>query len=122
MKIKQIAKIQNGQDGAIFGNQLFRFNTRGDSVVYDLSEMDPDNVKELQPIGRFVLDKSELIVPHSNAVSFGAEYFDPSDEYPLLYTNIYNNYANKVSLSVYCKSVMEVKICEYEPTWNLSWG
>ena len=94
MKIKQIAKIQNGQDGAIFGNQLFRFNTRGDSVVYDLSEMDHDNVKELQPIGRFVLDKSELIVPHSNAVSFGAEYFDPSDEYPLLYTNIYNNYAN----------------------------
>lgn len=93
MKIEQIAKIQGGQDGAVWKDELFRFNTKGECVVYDLTEIDACNVKELTPIGGFVLDKADIIAPHSNAVFFGTEFFDQSDEYPLLYANVYNNYA-----------------------------
>ena len=93
MKIKQIAKISSGQDGAIRNNQLFRFDTRGKCFVYDLLDIDANSVKELEPIGSFVLDKAELIVPHSNSVCWGTEFYDPNDEYPLLYSNVYNNYA-----------------------------
>ncbi len=94
MKIKQIAKISGGQDGAIWKDQLFRFDSRGKCFVYDLLDIEADKVKELEPFGTFLLDKADLIAPHSNAVSWGTEFFDPSDEYPLLYSNVYNNYAN----------------------------
>ena len=93
MKIKQIAKISGGQDGVIRKDQLFRFDHRGKCFVYDLRDIEADTVKELEPFGSFVLDKAELIAPHSNAVSWGRDFFAPSDEYPLLYSNIYNNYA-----------------------------
>ncbi|MBQ3075583.1 MAG: hypothetical protein IJC26_05900, partial [Clostridia bacterium] len=41
----------------------------------------------------FSLDKAELVCPHCNAVFFGKERLDPSDEFPLLYANVYNNYS-----------------------------
>lgn len=93
MKIKPIAKISGGQDGAIWKNQLFRFDNRGKCFVYDLNDVEEDILKELELLGSFVLDKADLIAPHSNAVSWGTEFFDPGDEYPLLYSNIYNNYS-----------------------------
>lgn len=93
MIIKQIAKISGGQDGAIYNNHLFRFDTRGNCQVYDLLDIEKDAVKKLEPIGSFILDKAELIVPHSNSVCWGTEFYAPNDEYPLLYSNIYNNYA-----------------------------
>ena len=93
MKIKKIAKISAGQDGAIIHDQLFRFDTRGNCFVYNLLDIEEDNAKELTPIGSFVLDKSEIIVPHSNSVCWGTDYYDENDEYPLLYSNVYNNYA-----------------------------
>lgn len=74
-----------GQDGAIFGDMLFRFNTRGGCVVYSLEKR--------QTIAEFTLDKADVLAPHSNAVCFGTERIMPDDEFPLLYTNIYNNYA-----------------------------
>ena len=94
MKINQIAKISPGQDGAIWKNQLFRFDDCGKCSVYDLRDIENGILSPLVPIGSFVLDKSDLIVPHSNAVSWGIEFFAPGDEYPLLYSNIYNNYAD----------------------------
>ena len=42
-----------------------------------------------------MLDGIDRIVPHSNSVVFGNEYYNSEDEFPLLYTNIYNNYAKK---------------------------
>ena len=93
MKIKQIAKITEGQDGVIFGNELFRFKHRGKCVVYDLGEIELDRVKELTPTTTFMLDKVDLIAPHSNSVCFGTEYYAEGDEFPLLYSNVYNNYA-----------------------------
>ena len=71
-----------GQDGAIYGDELFRFESDGTCTVYSLSAM--------EIIGRFELDKRNILKPHSNSVSFGA---DTGDGYPLLYTNIYNNYS-----------------------------
>lgn len=90
MNIKLAGKISGGQDGAIWGQYLFRFNEAGKCVVHDLR----DNLRE---ISQFVLDKNDILSPHSNAVMFGREYFSPDDEFPLLYTNIYNNYATAVN-------------------------
>ena len=95
MKIKQIAKTQGGQDGAIYGNHMFRFNTKGICRVYDISSLNEkkDEIIEFSPIAEFTLDRAEEIVPHSNAVVFGYELYEEGDEFPLLYSNIYNNYA-----------------------------
>lgn len=94
MKISKVANIIGGQDGAIYGSELFRFNTKGDCYVFDLKDIDKENVNSLEPISSFKLDKSDLVVPHSNAVCFGSDYFEKGDTYPLLYSNIYNNYNN----------------------------
>ena len=89
MEIKTLSKIIGGQDGAIYKNYLFRFSSRGGCTVYDLSAL----CAEPAPIAEFKLDGSELVVPHSNSVIFGNEFFAPEDEFPLLYSNVYNNYA-----------------------------
>ena len=83
---KKLGKINTGQDGAIYGGCLFRFGANGPCWVYD--------VETLEEIGRFTLDKADIILPHSNAVCFGPEFYAPRDEFPVLYTNIYNNYAS----------------------------
>ena len=74
-----------GQDGAIFGDYLFRFDAKGNCTVFSVSEQ--------RQVSTFLLDRAELIVPHSNAVCFGSRFYEEADEFPLLYTNIYNNYA-----------------------------
>ncbi|MBE6610620.1 MAG: hypothetical protein E7634_08120 [Ruminococcaceae bacterium] len=82
-------------DGAIYGDLMFRFNSKGSCKVYELSELrnESNSVIELAPISEFTLDRAEEIVPHSNAVVFGNEFYAEGDEFPLLYSNIYNNYA-----------------------------
>ncbi len=95
MNIKKIAKIRSGQqDGAIFGDYLFRFNAKGLGCVYQMSALlasTPD--AEAEELSTFLLDRADEICPHSNAVIFGNQYFEEGDEFPLLYSNIYNNYA-----------------------------
>ena len=76
----------NGQDGAIWGGNLFRFDAKGNCHVFDL--------QTLAPVAEFTLDKAQIIAPHSNAVSFSNQYYADGDEYPILYTNIYNNYSS----------------------------
>ncbi len=87
--------MKSGQDGAIFKNYIFRLDQRGVGSVYDISTLDFDAAEpsDISPICIFTLDKAEKILPHSNSVSFGGEYFEEGDEFPLLYSNIYNNYA-----------------------------
>ncbi len=93
MKIRHVANIAKGhQDGAIWGNYLFCFNSKGLCRVYDLKEIG-EVPQDLTVIATFTLDGAERVVPHSNAVVFGAEYYEEGDEFPLLYSNIYNNYA-----------------------------
>ncbi|MBQ8525937.1 MAG: hypothetical protein IJ460_04390 [Clostridia bacterium] len=97
MKITHIANIRGGQDGAVFGDWLFRMNTDGTCTVYnfnDLDDKDISKITDIDPVSAFVLDRADEIVPHSNAVMFGNEYYSAEDEFPLLYSNIYNNYAN----------------------------
>ena len=69
MEIKKIGKIGGGQDGAIWGDELFRFDARGNCAVYDLASLaGADADSELAPLARFTLDRAEEIAPHSNAV------------------------------------------------------
>lgn len=96
MKINPIAKICRGQDGAIWGDYLFRFDSKGNCHVYDLTNI--PTLKEesfLTELTTFSLDKTEIIAPHSNSVMFGNEFYCAGDEFPLLYSNIYNNYAKQ---------------------------
>ena len=93
MKIQHVANIVGGQDGAIFGDELFRFDHKGNGKVYNLRDLNPQEVCDLTPTATFVLDRADVLVPHANAVCFGTERYEPGDFYPLLYSNIYNNYA-----------------------------
>lgn len=81
---RKIGNIGPAQDGAAFGGYLFHLNVDGRCQVYSM----PD----LSPVSSFTLGNTDIIVPHSNAVCFGSERYAEEDEFPLLYTNVYNNY------------------------------
>lgn len=91
--LTKLATSKYGQDGAIFGNTLFRFDHLGNCSVYDIEELLSGGERSLSPISEFTLDRADEITPHGNAVCFGSEYYTEGDEFPLLYNNIYNNYA-----------------------------
>lgn len=93
MKIRKIGQIGGGQDGAIYNGILFRFDHLGNGAAFDLSKVGEGQV--LSPFATFVLDKSDILAPHSNAVFFGTHFYEEGDEFPLLYSNIYNNYHDK---------------------------
>lgn len=87
MKYQYLFDTFSGQDGAICNGYLFRFNHKGYCQVYDME------ARTL--ISSFELDRCSELAPHSNAVCFGTQYFCEGDEFPLLYTNIYNNYSKE---------------------------
>ncbi len=89
---KQIGNICQGQDGCIWENTLFRFGGDGRCWVYDLNDLAPLADGEARCIATFRLDRADELCPHSNSVCFGNERFSPDDEFPLLYTNLYNAY------------------------------
>jgi hypothetical protein len=93
---KSLGNICQGQDGCIFENLIFRFGGDGSCRVYDLNNLapTPEN-NEAKCIASFNLDKFEKLCPHSNSVCFGKEKFSDDDEFPLLYTNLYNTYDGK---------------------------
>ncbi len=82
---RQTFSVKGGQDGSIFGDYLFRFDARGRGIVYSM--------KNGEKLADFTLDKSDILCMHSNAVDFSPHRYDTSDDFPLLYTNIYNNYS-----------------------------
>lgn len=91
MKFEHISKIADGrQDGAIFGDYLFSFNHKGECTVYKMEDV---LIGNSEPFSEFSLDKT--LIPHSNSVTFGNDFYYENDEFPCLYTNIYNNYANE---------------------------
>lgn len=97
MKLTQIGKMSYGaQDGAIWGDYVFRFNADGQCRVFDARPLDTaaeDAPVDLPLLASFAVNPAEPLVPHFNAVVFGTEYYADGDEFPLLYANIYNNYA-----------------------------
>lgn len=96
MIIKRTAQVQGGQDGAFFGDFMFRFDSLGSCRVYNAKELlnKREDVTELLPIAEFKFNANDALIPHCNAVCFGNERFCENDEFPLLYANVYNNYAN----------------------------
>ncbi len=93
MEAKLVAKICSGQDGAIWGGFFFRFQSNGECFVYELERLLAAEGAMMEPFSAFRLDKVEILMSHSNSVSFGNAYAEEQDEFPLLYTNIYNSYA-----------------------------
>lgn len=97
MKITEIAKVKSGsQDGAIWADYLFRINKFGKMCVYDMKSLSG----EVEPIAELYLDRCEELAPHSNSVVFGNEYYAEGDEFPLLYSNVYNNLKNEENKEV----------------------
>ena len=95
MKAEFFSKIiGDRQDGAISNGYLFSLNHNGECTVYETKTLGKLKGDEAEIFAEFVLDENAKLVPHSNSVMFGNEYYDEKDEFPLLYTNIYNNYAN----------------------------
>ena len=95
MKVEFFSKIiGDRQDGAISNGYLFSLNHKGKCTVYETKTLGKLKGDEAEIFAEFVLDENAKLVPHSNSVMFGNEYYDEKDEFPLLYTNIYNNYAN----------------------------
>jgi len=92
MKITKLATVASAQDGAIWGGYLFHFSTYGFCRVYCMDDI--RNGGKVDAVSSFTLDKADVLAPHSNAVFFGSEYYSDGDEFPLLYSNIYNNFAN----------------------------
>lgn len=95
MNIKKVAKMKGWQDGAIYGSEMFRFDHKGNCCVYNTADLMSGEVIDLTPIAEFRLDRADVIAPHSNAVCFGCDFYEEGDSYPLLYANIYNNYASQ---------------------------
>ena len=99
MRLIQVATLSKGeslQDGAFFGDMLFRFDSYGCGKVYDSTALgNSDESVTLPLIGSISLISGDGKAPHSNSVVFGAQYYDASDEFPLLYSNVYNNYSNQ---------------------------
>ncbi len=85
-KYTNLGSIGAWQDGAIFGGKLFVLNGGGSGAVYDLSTA--------AKLCSFTLDKTDVLKPHANSVCFGSTYYAAGDKYPLLYVNVYNNYAS----------------------------
>lgn len=94
-KYRKTADIAGGQDGAIYNGLLFRFNGKGECHVHDMNDLEPCPNGRAKVYASFTLDRTDEIAPHSNSVCFGKEKFEEEDEFPLLYTNIYNNYDGK---------------------------
>lgn len=86
---EHIWDINSGQDGAIYGDYLFRFDHNGSCRVYSMTKK--------QKVSTFMLDQLDVVTPHSNAVCFGSEFYEAGDEFPLLYSNIYNNYSREAN-------------------------
>ncbi|MBQ4605591.1 MAG: hypothetical protein IJB15_02725 [Clostridia bacterium] len=96
MKLTHRAHMAFGaQDGAFFGDYMFRFNADGRCRVFDARPLDSSagEIAELPLLTEFHTDPADPVVPHFNAVVFGNEYYAPGDAFPLLYANLYNNYA-----------------------------
>ena len=75
----------NYQDGCIYNDVLFLFSSNGLCTIF--------NISNKQMICSSQLPTYKGYCPHSNSVSFGKKFCD-TDTYPLLYSNIYNNYPN----------------------------
>ncbi len=104
LQIEKVAVLQDGghpdagQDGAFCGDYMFRFDADGTAWAFDARPLCGATAQApvtLPLLATFHTDLADAVTPHFNAVTFGSEYYEPEDEFPLLYTNLYNNYAGE---------------------------
>lgn len=86
LNFETIGTVGAWQDAAIWDGKLFGLGESGQGVVYNLDTK--------MRLDWFTLDKKDIITPHANSVCFSNSYYVDGDKYPLLYVNIYNNYAD----------------------------
>lgn len=88
--LEPYATFGNTQDGSVYGDYIFRFNASGLGMIHDMST--------LRYVNTLALDSVMLnyFKPHSNCTSFGCTYYEEGDEFPLFYSNAYNNYDVKI--------------------------
>lgn len=110
MTAERIGKVESGQDIAVYGEYLFDFVAHGiclgECSVYKISSIKTENGEESEPICRFILDKTDVIIPHCNTACFGNEFYEEGDEFPILYLNVYNTYQK-------CDNRREGMCCAY---------
>lgn len=96
----------NIQDGCVYNNYLFTFDSEGKCFVFDLTN------KEL--LCSTILPNVNGLLPHSNCVCFGKK-MNEDDEFPLLYTNVYNNYSNNEETYGLCfvYKITKTNICSF---------
>ena len=71
------------QGGACYGDYYFQFRTGNSQMfVYDLS-----NAVLLEVVSIPTKNRGFVSNCHCNTVNFGQEFYDPSDEFPLLYVS-----------------------------------
>ncbi|MBQ7875232.1 MAG: hypothetical protein IJ306_08775, partial [Oscillospiraceae bacterium] len=85
-KYEDVMTVGSWQDGTVFDGKLFVLGGSGSGAVFDL--------ETLSKLNSFSLDNKDTLKPHANSVCFGSTYYEEGDKYPLLYVNIYNNYAS----------------------------
>ncbi len=98
MTFTKLFDIGSEQDGAIYGGYVFRATGKGLCSVLSF-----ENGEKLS---EFYFGDKDFIYPHSNAVFFGSERYAEDDEFPLLYSNVYNTYAK-------CEDRKEGVLCAY---------
>ena len=101
LEYENVLTVSGGQDGAIWDGKLFALGKNGTGKVYDLESG--------TALGSITLDGTDVLMPHANSVCFGSTYYDQDDAYPLLYVNVYNNYASATDR-------MEGTCCVYRVT------
>ena len=84
--IYKMGTVKGAQDGAIYKGTLFKFTSNGKGFVYN-------NINNLSSYKEFILDKSDILKPHSNLVCFSSKNPFSGNKFPYLYCNIYNNYS-----------------------------
>ena len=92
MQAIKLGTVTGGQDGAIRNGLLFRGDADGSVRVYDLRARDASGARSFPLAAAFRLDRSEEMLAHCNAVTFGPAR---AGELPLLYANVYNSYSRE---------------------------
>jgi hypothetical protein len=96
--VADLSAIQGAylQDGEAFGDVLFTFKADGTGNAY--------NIHTGEFLDGFSLGGKDKVAPHVNSASFSDQYYKEGDEYPLLYTSMYNNVTalNKYLLGTCC--------------------
>lgn len=75
MNLKPVAKIEGGQDGAVWKDYLLRFDHEGHCCVYHMKEIEESEGGVVSPWLRSALDMAQRLKPHCNSVMFGNEYY-----------------------------------------------